>query len=700
VGRAVRNGPDVWGNRLLEAPDGPTYASAKRFLAPLLYGMQRKRRPLTASGVYYLPLAYPTSENAPTAFALHVADGSEIITRRIGGPNVTIDVGTHGTERYGSCLSRTRTATLAEGYLPIMETSYTDASGVEYQEESFVGRIAGAHSIVSFVRLTVDATSSRKGAVVRFVTSTPSRLVVAKRGPVRVAAGEQTVIYAGWVHAPPLLHPIVIDERSYDRARAGVVAYWERRLDEGAQIAVPDPHAQDAERALLIDQLVQGWHYSLGNPYEQLSFVEALDTAQVMGEYGYPADAQAIMRAALARLPGQFTGWRAGAVLLANAVYYDLYRDRSWVSSQTPALARALQSLAGRQISTGKLQPERLSSDVPGVVDGLPAQAVAWEGLLAMGRVWSVTGHRELAAKAGAMALRLESALRKGLRADEVRMHDGSLFVPDTLTGPSKPYPQVTATRDGSYWNLVMPYAFASGLFPPGGSAAKGILRYLLEHGSRLLGVTRADAHIAYGRRPGSGLAEVYGLSVSRFLADNDQPDQLALSLYGMLAVGMAPDTFVSGEAITVEPLGTAYYRTMYMPPNLGANSTYLETLRLMLVHERRGPHGAPHGLDLAFSTPRTWLEDGDTISVAQARTSFGPVSFSIARSGLEVDASVTAPPAAGPVRMRLRLPADVRLVRIRVGERKVPFNPSTSTFVVPRRHGAVSLVATLATRR
>ena len=191
-------------------------------------------------------------------------------------------------------------------------------------------------------------------------------------------------------------------------------------------------------------------------------------------------------------------------------------------------------------------------------------------------------------------------------------MPDGSLFLPATVTNPARPYPRITSTRDGSYWNLVMPYAFASGFFPPGGAEATGILRYLSLHGSRLLGVTRADAHISYGRNVvGDGLAEVYVLNQSRFLADNDQPDQLALTLYGMLAAGMTHDTFVSGEAVSLLPLGTTYYRTMYMPPNLGANSSFLGTLKLLLVHERRGPRGAPRGLDLAFATPRAWLAAG-----------------------------------------------------------------------------------------
>ena len=703
IGAATRSTRDVWGDRLLAGRAGPTYAGARRFVAPLLYATQRGRRPLTGPGVYYLPLAYPTAVYAPASFALHLADGSEIITRRVGGPSLTIRVGRTGSERYGSCLARARLAKLAEGYLPIVETAYTDAAGVRYTQESFAGRIAGARSIVSFVHVTVDASASTSGAVVHLVASDRRRLLAEPRGPLHVAAGSTSELYAGWVHKLPLLQPVHVNERTYDRARAGVVAYWTKRLAEGAQLLVPEPRVLDAERAILIQQLVQGWRYSVGNPYEELSFAEAMDTAQVMAAYGYPTSADGILRISLDRLPRRFSAWRAGARLLAEAVRFDLYRDRKALRRNTPGLAAAVAKLAARQLpdgpAAGRLQPEPLSSDVPGAVDGLPAQVVAWQGLLAIGRVWSITGRPDLAARAAAVALRLEHALRQAIAADEVRLHDGSLFVPSILgDAPSPPYQRLTSSRDGSYWNLVMPYVFASGFFRPQSADAQAVLRYLLNHGSRLLGVTRSDAHIAYGRYVvGDGLGSVYVLNQSRFLADLDQPDQLVLTLYGMLAAGMTPDTFVSGEAISLLPVGTAYYRTMYMSPNLGANSSFLGTLELLLVHERRGPHGSPRGLDLAFATPRAWLADGKTIAVRGVRTSFGPLSYELARDGSKIAITVSAPYAPERARLRLRLPPGTHLRSVHLGARTLPFDHLTGTLVLPRAR-TLRLVAIVGT--
>jgi hypothetical protein len=218
-------------------------------------------------------------------------------------------------------------------------------------------------------------------------------------------------------------------------------------------------------------------------------------------------------------------------------------------------------------------------------------------------------------------------------------------------------------------------------------------VRYVLGHGSRLLGVTRADAHIVYANKPyGSGLGQVYGLSLSRFLADNDHPDQIVLSLYGMLAIGMTPDTFISGEAISVVPVNGAYERSMYMPPNSGANASYLETLRQTLIHERRGRFGAPTGVDLAFSTPRAWLGDGKEISVTAAPTSFGPLSYSLSRHGavIEIHADL---PANAHARLRLRVPSGERVTSVSLGARHLPFS-AVATVDLSAFHGSLALRA------
>src|SRR5579862_5617169 len=241
VSRAAASVRDLWGSQLLHARGGPTLPAARRFLTPLTGALQWQGRSLTASGSYYLALSFPFTPYGSTVFALHVADGSEIITRRVGGPSLEIYVGS-GKERYGSCPARLQPARLAEGHLPILQTSYTDADGVRYRQESFVGRAYGAYgarSVISFVRLVVDARDSSHAAVVRLVPwrrlahTAPDRLVSGglarlivsdggrfADGVVRydVPAGEETTIYADWLNAPSAAQYVHANAAAYGTA--------------------------------------------------------------------------------------------------------------------------------------------------------------------------------------------------------------------------------------------------------------------------------------------------------------------------------------------------------------------------------------------------------------------------------------------------------------------------------------------------
>jgi hypothetical protein len=367
-----------------------------------------------------------------------------------------------------------------------------------------------------------------------------------------------------------------------------------------------------------------------------------------------------------------------------------------------PALRTGVERLARERAAsrTGLLPRERYSSDIAAHVYSLEGQALVWQGLLAMGQVWAETGHRALAARCRTLAARLEIGLRRAVRASDRRLKDGSLFVSASLLDGAAPFRQLTASRAGTYWNLVMPFALASGFFHPHSADANGLLRYLLQHGSRLLGLVRAGAYRLAGSDPSvSGTDQVYGVNVARFLADNDEADQLVLSLYGTLAAALTPGTFVAGEAASVTPLGNAFYRTMYLPPNNDGAAVFLELLRLMLVHETRGSDGSHRGLELAFSTPRAWLESGKSTVVRNAPTSFGPVSYSIERRQNTVHIDVTPPasPAPTTLRIRLRLPAGQRVATVDLSGHPVSFDAKTSTIDLTGRTGELELVALVA---
>ena len=193
VHRALAARHDVWGQRLLSAPGGPTFSGTSRYLAPLLYAVGANGRPVTASGVYYLALAMPFSPYGSRDYALHVADGSEVVTRRVRGRHLTVLVGAGGRERFGSCVGRRGAAGLAEGYLPILQTSYVDAADVRYRQESFAARVSAVRSLVSFVHVSADARASRTGALVHLVSSAGGVRTA------RIAPGTRLDVYASWI---------------------------------------------------------------------------------------------------------------------------------------------------------------------------------------------------------------------------------------------------------------------------------------------------------------------------------------------------------------------------------------------------------------------------------------------------------------------------------------------------------------------
>jgi len=667
--RTLRSGRDVWGEELLGARGGPTLARARAYLPPLLLARGPKQRPLTRSGVYYVPVADPPSPGGASAVHLHVADGGELLAQRVTGPSLGIFA---GEERYGSCLSRLRIRGLAEGWLPVLETSYTDARGNRFQQESFATRFDDA--LASLVELQVDP---RTDVDVRFAPSGIAPLTL------RVEKGAPRTLTIAWT--PTGVR--TIDFASYVDARNAYVERWRTRVATGATFEVPERDVADARRALVAQSLLLGWRYSVGNPYEEFSFPEGPDVAQVLAEIGFRDDARAILETSLRQPAQPYANWKRGEKLYVYATYYRLTRDRAALEKATPTLASYVDALASA-MRGGILARERFSSDIPDKVYGFHAQAVAWAGLRAIAGAWTETGHAELAARSRALASRLERGLRKAVATSQRRLPDGTLFVPARLLDRERPYRSLVEARAGSYWNLVMPFGFATRFLND--AQSRGALAYMQAHGSRLLGLVRAGAYALYGRDapfPVSGTDEVYGVNVARFLADLDRPDQLVLSLYGELAAAMTPRTYVAGEGASVAPLRGGRYRAMYLPPNSAANAAFLETLRVMLVHE------TGDGLELAYATPRAWLQPGKTITVSNVPTGFGGVSYSLASDGGGVRAQLQIP-ARAHVRLRLRLPDGRRIVRVTSAGRAVPFDRANGTIDLAGRTGGVQLQA------
>ena len=226
--------------------------------------------------------------------------------------------------------------------------------------------------------------------------------------------------------------------------------------------------------------------------------------------------------------------WFAGAGFVTNpltkicrsvedlvAFHRDIAQRRAKLEYDIDGVVYKVDRLEDAELLT---RMARLAAGTGLTISGLYRLGLSADTAKANAMLSEEVGRRQaLALRCRVAASRLETALRKAVRSSERRLADGSLFVPAALLDGAAPFQQLTASRDGSYWNLVVPYALASGFFPPHGAQATGLLRYLMNHGSRLLGLVRAGAYRLAGSDASvSGTDEVYGVNVARFLSDAD----------------------------------------------------------------------------------------------------------------------------------------------------------------------------------
>lgn len=752
VKTALDSGPDVWGQQVLSSPEGPTYGNVKDFLKPLMYlKAPVAQGKITDSEVYYLPFGVPEGLSGRGSIALHVADGSQIITDRVSYRNLTVSVG-DGTERYGSCLADLDGPGLYHGYLPGLEVGYTDAQGVRYHQESFATYLPGTEQVASYVRIDATGTNRGRHATIRLhdycgdacqLSVDGNRLVKDGKTYLYFSPGatfdgtnldydldlpdhRTRTVYLVRVNEAAPAPAVTADAAGHAAARARMASYWNGRLGQGATVDVPEPLVDDAMKNLLVQNLLSTWRYSLGNVYEAFYQPESSDTLEALGHLGFTDVYKSALTDLLPKSKGaNRRNWEIGTKLYHAVDYYNLTGDPSLIEQNESAYVGYAEDLMAQNAAdpNGLLERQQYSSDIKHDVYGLHQIGWAQRGIQDMAETWRALGRSDLADRYAPFAATLETNYQDAVRDSQVRMPDGSLFTAVDLLDGIQPWDPITATTLGGYYNLVAPHGFGTRAYPPGSQQAADTLSYLENHGSRLLGLLRARD---------SADDNVYEVEQEKFLADNatdeKNADQLVLSLYGKLANGMTRGTFVSGEAHNIGPILTKwptcrgkagcvppsiddgwtpdeYYRAMYLPPNSANNTSFLEALRQMLTHTVTDPLDNPTGLQLAYSTPRGWLAQGKSVRVANLPTEFGPLGYrihsDIAHHRVTATVDVPSRDPIGTVSLRLRVPAGNQLAAVLVDGRIWPkFDAGGETVDLSGLTGRVQVTALYRTVR
>jgi hypothetical protein len=678
---------DLWGEAAIRSSGGPSYEFFRDLLPPLRYVN-------TAFRHYPIELS---AARAPVK-ARWVGSGSGI-NLRADKPPMWKEVGTpvafavgDRAEPFGSELERLSGPHYHESFLPVLTTQYS-IGNVSYKQHAFAA-VRGAYAehgavFLRFVATKPGRVSARIGSGEKFtavagaVLDANGRTVVCFRAPWTWDAGRAELVARVTEREPGDLVVLTKPAESLGKSLpsfndelGACTAAWKILLDRGSRFELPEAVVQNAWRALVIGNFMTAvgdrMHYSAGNAYDHLYEAECGDAVRALLLFGHAADARRML-GPLLDFDRKATRFHvAGHKLQLLAHYYWVTRDRAFLNEtrvKWEASARLIRE--SRKTGNGLLPKDNYAGDVNTQVYSLNSNAACWRGLRDLAAVLEDTGEWNETAALRAEAAAFREAI---LAATSASVRAREQFIPVALLGDEPAHDPLTATRQGSYYDLIIPYVLDSGVFGPGDPREGWIIDYLRTHGGLAMGMIRSTPHQGeFNNEPGVNV--LYGLRYNLTLLRRGDRDHAQVAFYGHLAQGMTLDTFIGGEGSRFFH-GDMYGRSFYLPPNTASNAAFLTTLRYLLIQDwDLDDDGRPETLRLCDAIPARWLGDAGSpkrIRIENAPSAFGGLNFAVdsrPKQG-QIVVDLEAPPRP-PTRWTLRLPdpAGYRTSGARVGD-------------------------------
>jgi hypothetical protein len=675
AGEMAKAREDVWGEAAIRQPGGPSFEFYKDLLPPLRY-------------VNTLFRHYPIVLSAPGAAvkARWVSNGSAL-NARADKPPMWREVGTpvrflvgEPPEPFGDDPGRLDGPRYESGSLPIVRASYrAGPTRVDHEAFAAVREPLLEHGAV----LLKFAAVGPPAAVAARVEH--DRPLLAEKGSLRDDRGILALFDAAWEWDPSrkelrarvregtpavlavLTTPMAgdapaVDGGRYEEDRAACAETWRELLARGAGFDIPEDLVDRAWKALVVGNFAiavgDRMHYSAGNAYDHLYEGECGDATRSLLLFGH-TDAARRMVGPLLEFDRKDTRFHvAGHKLQLLAHYYWVTRDAAYLREKEPVWGPVIAFVRSSrgQTDNGLLPPDRYAGDIATNVVSLNSNANCWRGLRDMAAVLDDLGRPDAAAELRREAEGFRKVILDAVAKSERRDVEPP-FVPNALFGAEGPHDPLTATRTGSYYDLMAPYIIGSEVFGPGGERETWMIDYLRRHGGLAMGMVRTTPHQGqFNGEPGVNV--LYGLRYNLAVLRRDDRAHALAGFYGQLAQGMTRDTFVGGEGSRFFH-GDRLGRSFYLPPNSASNAAFLTTLRHLLVQDwDLDDDGRPDTLRLLYGAPGRWLADGQTLRVTRAPSAFGPVSFT-AESRLDAGEVVVrvAPPGRRPDHFLLRPP-------------------------------------------
>lgn len=681
---------DLWGDLAMKQPNGASYEFFAGLIPPLKY--------VNADFRYY-PIILSAPDGEPAKFLL-VSNGSAINPPpKLGtwkdniGARVSFHVGADAT-LFGSDPKLLDGPRYVDGYLPIVRnTCFVNSLPIEQEVFAAVDPGYAKHG-AAFVRFSgmgeVRARFSEAGTMCR------QGLLLNSRGEAICRFSKdwtwnsdrsdlvcdlkpnQQALLILYVRPATGNPDTELTPALYSRQREQCIAAWQAVLARGSRLETPEPVVNNAWRSLVIgtNMLLRNGDllYSWGNQYETMFEAECGDAAIGLLQFGQASSVREML------VP--FLDFQQGGLLYHNAAYklqlleqyYWLTRDLSAMGDTRPKWERELAIITdGRERDSGLMPKERYCGDIPDLIYTLNVNAASWRAVRDLCPLLIALGEKDESGRLSKLAVDYRKVILKAVEASIDRSQDIP-FVPVALFGAEKAYPDITATMNGSYWNLMIPYVLGSGVFSDDSGTNQSIIRYIQQHGGLAMGMIRFDQHSGLFANE-KGVDDLYTLRYAAALLRYDDPERALVSFYGKLAHGLTRDTFIGGEAsslVSADGLG----RDTYLPPCSSGNGFFLQTLRRLMVQDwDMDDDGTPETLRLMFATPKRWLEDGKSIEFTEAPTAFGEISVDM-RSDLahgKVIAKVACPPhAPKSMKLRARVPEGWNVDAASVGKKKL----------------------------
>ncbi|MEQ1827396.1 MAG: hypothetical protein ABL921_15670 [Pirellula sp.] len=715
LGEVVQSGRDLWGEAAMQQRNGASYEFFRDLLPPPRY--------VHADYRYYpLILSAPKSHSKASL----VSNGSGLNVR--GGARSWKDNGIQVLFRvgpdeflFGGLRDRVSEPSLVDGYLPIVRIEYQHPSPVQsegavplkqtkaarppevYQLEAFASTDPNlsANGVV-FVQFSL--TQGQAGTVTLDFDETDELTfdkLKSGSGSLADAQGGLIAVFGkNWtwernralckIKSGDVAQAAIATKPMDDTAR-GLLANveylqqrdlckktWNDVLEQGMSVELPEPLLNHAWRNLIIQNsaLTRGnrMHYSALNQYDALYESEGSDAALAALVWGHHQEVRQLLEPLLDFQRKGLEYHNAGTKILNVCRYYWQTRDAESVRALRPRWEKEAALLIENRTATNGLFPkERYCGDISTQVYSLNANAKAWRALRDLSAVLADINELDEAKRLGAIAAEHRRIVLAAVEKSVDRTIDPP-FVPIALLDEEPSHNPITHVRIGSYWNIIVGYTIASGIFPPGSAEENWIPRYQENFGGICMGMIRSGG-AAFNFWSGEHRVNpLYGTRYALDTLRRDDPERALVSLYGMLAQGMTRNTFVGGEGCTLEPVDDGG-RFFYCPPNSAANAHVLSMLRYQLLQDwDLDDDGRPESLRLLFGTSRRWLEDGNRIRIDRAPTAFGPVSM-LVNSHLKegfVMAEVELPSRNRPesTQLRIRVPEGWKIDRATIGNK------------------------------